>query len=210
MLPQTVLECVLLWALGQLQCPLRNGLKAVVMVCHILPLRVCNTASNALVDADFAASTLLDILQEHKLHPYSSPDTMLHLFYDPQWVQIVKLMLCFQGFVRQQHSPSHWNGTTYDVYGALQLMGDGRVLAIHARWKQIMESGIAPDILKRVLVGTHRDGCPISNLSMATLNGRSASEPRIHGVKRIYRRSRSLPLEEKEEEESEEEDSDLQ
>ena len=201
-----LLQIVLIWELEQLQRPLSNGLKALVMVRYILPSRMWNTTSKRLVDADLAASQFLCMLHTssellQSLRPHSIRwDHRCYRPPDRDMVNAVNNMLRFRrsDIVRQLRINSMM--TKY-ADGRLTSMGDGLVLLIHERWISVRA------VLRRCSLGCipcHVLACEVANvlleevpivhdLSNATLLGRSASEPRIHAAQRTRVRARSLP-----------------
>ena len=127
-------QIVLRWEIEQLQRPLSKGLKAVVMVCYILPLRMLNTTSKRLVDADFDASKLFDILHHARLFAYGfcyRVDAGLRFYGLADWVKVVEHMLQFRKSKRSHLARMHGRSAseprridpltraavTYDQYG---------------------------------------------------------------------------------------------
>ena len=191
-----VLELVECWALEVLERPLSSGVKALVMVRCVLPLRIVCTASKALVD-------MIDIsvlLRQTMSSPYMRVEYHNRsLKLSDGCVKVVEAMRRFgRSYVRQRRSLGDV-ATSFDQGGRLKSMSEGLVSHIHVEWnltmnrvaqcRTTMPRQRLGQLVARTLLGKrvpHR----ISNWT--TLNGRSASEPRIERGQSGHVRSRSL------------------
>ena len=196
---QVVLLEVLRWEVKILELPLKSGLKALIMVRNILPLRIVCTASKALVDTiDIAV-----LLQQTMSNPYKTVEYHNRsLKLSDGCVKVVEAMRRFRrSYVRQKRSLGDVAAisTSFDQGGRLKSVGKGLVSHLHVEWNLTMNS-VAQwrttiprrplgKLVAKMLLGKrvpHR----ISNWT--TLNRRSASEPRIDSGQSRRVRSRSL------------------
>ena len=187
---------VVLWALELLERPLTSGGKALVMVRCVLPQRTVCTACKALVDTiDISV-----LLRQTMSSPYMTVEYHNRsLKLSDGFVKVVEAMRRFgRSYVRQRRSLGDV-ATSFDQGGRLKSMSEGLVSHIHVEWnltmnrvaqcRTTMPRQRLGQLVARTLLGKrvpHR----ISNWT--TLNGRSASEPRIERGQSRRVRSRSL------------------
>ena len=190
-------DMVVLWALELLERPLSSGGKALVMVRCVLPQRTVCTACKALVDTiDISV-----LLRQTMSSPYMTVEYHNRsLKLSDGCVKVVEAMRRFgRSCIRQRRSMGDVASASFDKRGRLKSMTEGLVSHIHVEWNLTMNSVaqfritiprrpfgrlVAKTLLGRR--GSHR----ISNWT--TLNGRSASEPRIDRGQPRCVRSRSL------------------
>ena len=204
---QTVYQIVMRWAFQLLERPLSSGLKALIMVRCILTSRILCAASKALVDQ----IDVFVLLQQTQSAPSLTVEYHnRRLGLSDRCVKVVMEMRRFMKSYHLLQSRSLRDGAItcawydhvacawYDhVDGRLTSMSEGMVSQIHEAWYLTMNN-VAPyrariprqhfgRLVAKELLGVHT---PICN--QATLNGRSASEPRRYGGPPRHVRSRSI------------------
>ena len=133
-----VLELVECWALEVLERPLSSGVKALVMVRCVLPLRIVCTASKALVD-------MIDIsvlLRQTMSSPYMRVEYHNRsLKLSDGCVKVVEAMRRFgRSCIRQRRSMGDVASASFEKRGRLKSMTEGLVSHIHVEWNLTMNS----------------------------------------------------------------------
>ena len=197
---QRVYQIVMRWAFELLHRPLRSGLKALIMVRCILPSRILCSASKALVDqiGEFV------LLQQ----TLSAPSLTVEyhnrrLGLSDRCVKVVMEMRRFMKSYHLLQSRSLRDGAiacvSYDhVDGRLTSMSEGMVSHIHEAWYLTMNdvapcrASIPRQHIGRAVAKALLRSKRIRIRNQATLNGRSASEPRRYHGRPSHVRSRSI------------------
>ena len=197
---QVVHDRVMRWARELLERPLSSGVKALVMVRCILPQRIVCTAFKALVDKiDIYVLLRQTMSSPCKTVEYHNRSLKL----SDGCVKVVEAMRRFgRSYVRQRRSLGNVAviSASFDLGGRLKSVSEGLVSCIHVEWTLTMNR-VAPcrttiprqtfgQLVAKTLLG-NRVPHGISNFGL-TLNGRSASEPRIDRGQSRRVRSRSL------------------